>query len=283
MNSAGGSILRDIEANLRVEDTPPEIEPNTAHVSISISPAAIPFQNLRDTDVLQQIYDTFRSRFDPSTIKLPQGTTHLSESDLFFYLIQQKQPIYFRGGFINFGEDSIVPISTLVFSDQSLSAEVYGTTKQAEFICKKLAEILWRSAGRERKWSEISNLVDIVSYSTSVIVKLKHPMKEFLSDKFQDFLRIDIESESGYGREMGALGQQKFSNGSGNSVVTSLRQLELDVSVFDRTSGRQESCRIEIIPHSSHDHNKGRIKAMSELPYDRHVEMLTRLIKKCWP
>lgn len=279
MNDFTGSLRKDIEKTLIVEDTPPEITPNTSRVSINIDPAAVPVEIIKHVDVVKLIFETFRSSFDTSQISLPSGAEALSPQSIISHQISRNNVLIFKGGFVDYGDEGIISINHIAFGSQTLAAEVYGTTKQAEYICKRLGELLWLAVGRERKWSEISSAVNVVSYSTSTVVKLGFSPRALFSEKFERFIGEAIEGVGGFGRSMGSLGQ-KLSSSDDVSVIVSCRELDFEVSVFDGLSGSQESCKIHIIPDTKHDNNRETVKILSELPYDLHVEMVSYLINK---
>ena len=66
MHEEPGSLRRDIEASLTIEDTPAEVEPHTALVSINIDPSALPTEVLPHTDIVNKFFEVFRSTLDIS-------------------------------------------------------------------------------------------------------------------------------------------------------------------------------------------------------------------------
>ncbi|MCC5993326.1 MAG: hypothetical protein JJT99_12480 [Rhodobacteraceae bacterium] len=280
MNKHPSSLRKSIEESYYQEASPPEITAERATVRINIAPAALPTQVLAFVDVEKIIFDTFRSTLNRSRVSLPPEAANVNNKAIVQYLIQNDKPVVFSGGFDDRGETGFVNIVELGFGSQSIFARVYGTTGQAEVVCKQLLEKLWSATGLERKWRELVEYVNLVAYESSTKVDFGFPMKDFLSKVLNGFLSDEIERKEGFGARMGNIGQQPDRSDDSFLIVTSCRKLSLDVDVIDTLTGKSETSNIEIIPHTVFDHNRNLCKVQSELPFEDHVEMLQKLISK---
>ena len=278
MADTPNSLRKTIEELQVVEVSPPEISPVSAQVSININPVAIPFGILSYVDIEKLVYSSFYASFDPSSVDIPGETSQIPTSHIIRHLIQTGKIISFSGGYAPYAEGDLVVIEKLGFGQQTIFAKVRGTTKQAEYICKKLAEVLWEAVDRPIRWNELSKHVHIVSYETSARVDMGRSVKNLFSKGFLSFLNNKLGGESGFGHVMGNLGQYKTPDDRTFSIVTSVKALQIEISIFDPVSGKQEECTIEVIPDTTFDHNGRYYKVQSELPYDKHVEMLSELI-----
>lgn len=285
MNELPHHLKQDIEdADLSVEETPREIEPHSALVRLSMNPAAIPHATLAHVELEQAIFSEFRGHYDRSTVSLPQaaepnGALSPSNSELIRYQISHDNLVSFEGGYAQYGDDT-VSISTLGFGSQTILAHVNGTTRQAEHICKKLAELLWHTVGIERKWSEISRFTMMATHQTSTVVDLGFPQLEFYSKGFREFLLNEIEGAGGLGQHLGMIGARSANWRDDVMVKAAFRNVLVDLSIIDVASGDHETSVLEIIPDTRADINRNRVKVMSELPFDLHVEMVNNLIKR---
>lgn len=279
MNNNPSSLRKSIEESQTMERSPPEISPVRATVKINIAPVAIPFSVLKHVNLEQLIFEAFKSTFDRTSMNLPPSGPAVSTTDLLNHVIDTEKIAKFSGGYAAFSDDSIVSIQRMGFGSQTLFATVSGTTKQAEFICKKLLELLWNAVGRDRRWAELNEYVNLVGYETSSKVDLGINGKQLFSSKFQEFLANDIGGSDGFGVKMGDLGQSTRIESADLIVVSSCKMVQIEIGIFDSISGKHEACSIEFIPDTTFDYNRTIFKAQSELPYDQHVRMLEKLIE----
>lgn len=277
-----GSLRKELEASLSVEATPSAITPSSALVSINIDPSVMPVEMIKtvSSQLLETVELEFKSSLDTSAVKLPQGIQSVNARDLVDHFISNDNLVPFKGGLVPFRDDHTIHIRNMAFGSQTLLADVFGTTNQAEYICKKLAELLWRLVGHERKWGELVDDVNIVSYQTSTVVDLGFSLSELLNPLFLQFLESEIAGVDGLGRRMGPIGQQNRNDGSEFVVSTSLQELDIRVGVFDPVSGEHDMHSINVIPDTKFDKGGGKVKIASALPFNLHVDVVEKLLEK---
>ena len=102
-----------------------------------------------------------------------------------------------------------VPIVNITVDYERVYVSVEGITELAEAVAYEVLELLWRSAGVERKSTELGQFVRLVGFVTSTRVDFGPLMNEFLGKRFQEALD---NSFVGKGRHAGANGSRSHRN-----------------------------------------------------------------------
>lgn len=277
------NLKSEIEKVILKEASPPQVSNSVCTVKINIQPSALPLKVVQHMPISTAMFETFRATFDHTKVRIPPGSNFSQVDDFIRYELSEDRVAIFHGGYLEVQEEdraALVSIENVAFGTQTLASTVNGTTAHALHICKVLAELLWSTIGRERKWGELSDQMALVSYSTSTTVDLEKNLMDLFSKEFVHFIKLDIEAKDGFGAKMGALGQSATISPNEIRAVASAKDLRLEVSLFDEISGHQEIVNMNIVPDTQHDVNRGRVKIYSELPFDLHVEMINNLIEK---
>ncbi|MEO1038971.1 MAG: hypothetical protein AAFX09_05450 [Pseudomonadota bacterium] len=275
-------LKQDIdEGTLSIEHSPSAIKPHLATVRLTMEPRSIPSEIIKHLPIAEKLFEKFRVMFDTSTIAMPPGTEMDGPVDRFIrYKLDEDQLVTFKGGYSAFGGEDFISIGILGFGRENIIAMVYGTTRQAEHLCKLLAEELWRICGTERKWSELSDCVQFASHITETEVDFGFSFDRFFAPGFNLFLREDIEGRDGLGRHIGIMGQRNPASREELIVRTAYKHIEMDIGLFDGVSGDSEQSFLRIRPSTRKDINRSLMSVSSELPFDQHVQMVERLISK---
>lgn len=277
------NIKSEIELALNKEFVPPEVTNPVCSVTVNIQPSAIPIKVLQHTNLAKTLFDEFNTIFDTSKVRIKPGVKYETTDDLLRHQIAEGDLVAFEGGYLEIQEadqTTLIPILKVAFGEQTLYAEVRGTSTQALHICKVLAVLLWKAIGKDRTWVDLSKYINLISFATSTTVDLGASPTEFFSSGFRDFILEDLEGAQGYGKFMGGLGQSSLIEKERLYVTASLQDLTINVAVFDKVSGRHEQYKINIIPDTVFDNNRSKVKIFSALPFDKHRDMIVRLIEK---
>lgn len=284
-------LLREIETSLALESSTADftvpIRAHAATVAFNIEPEAIPIKTLRPNVVISKIAEEYSSRLNMSSILAlipPDARPNLSEEAALAISLANDRSVVFEGGWLRLDTlDRVTPIAQFGFGEQNLSAAVSGSTEEAEYLCKRMLLLLWHSAEIERKWSEFEELVEITSYRTSTVVDMGLPLSNLLHPSLTDFLKSEVEEPGTFGSEMGTFASKKERVSSDPIAVAHCREIDIRVSLFDGVSGDHEECLVNILLHSRTDANRSRVKFMTELPSQKHREMVTALVKAMAP
>lgn len=279
-------LKRDIDdADFQVEESPDRIKPHHAIARFTVEPQSIPLQTLQYVALSQPFFEEFRAIFDRNSVSLPQDVKApegalTTDALIHHQLFSSDRVALFSGGYINLGQDIIVPIRNVGFNSETLVAEVFGTTRQAETVCKKLGELLWRVTGTDRRWSELSEFVQIASHTTTTRVDLGFGFSKLYSAGMRSFIKDCIEGGESLGKEMGLIGQRSPEARDDFIVTTAFETVDLKVAIYDKVSGEHEVTAIRIAWDTRKDINRNLTKITSELPFERHVVMVNQLIQR---
>jgi hypothetical protein len=261
-------------------------EPRNAKVVWNIHPDAIPRNTINAQRLIDGVTKLFGSRFDPSELMklIPQGVSRdsLSASSLIQMAIDAERLVTFVGGIVKFPDlGRITPIDRLTFGQQTIAATVVGTTDEASLIAKQLCLELWRAAGQDRSWNELSAYVERQTFTTATAVDFGFPLSRLLDPRLSSFLAGELVGESDLGRLMGiqeadskrqALGMKE------KILIPYCHQIRLKVAVIDSVSGRAEDADLDFMIYARTEANRGRVLVQSELPSDKHAELVQRVV-----
>lgn len=171
-----------------------------------------------------------------------------------------------------------VPIRNIYIDFEKVIVRVQGITTLAEAVAYEILEVLWRSAGVERKYSELEDLVRLTTYATATTVDLGESARHLLGGRF---LRYFQESFAAGGKFTGAFGSRSHRHDfkPPSNVVSSvtLDELHLQVSRFDIDTGTSYTGTLRFSVKTRDDHGTGRMLVASHLPYSDHVALLGAL------
>ena len=168
-----------------------------------------------------------------------------------------------------------VPIRHVYIDFEKVFVAVQGITSLAEAVAYEVLELLWRSAGVERKYSEIQESVTLVSYATRTRVDFGDAAAQLLAPKLVDYLTSGFSKGGPFA---GAFGDRSHRHGFKPypEVATSvtLDELHVQVSQFNMATGASYKGLLKFSVTSVDDHGTGRLVVASHLPYEEHVALL---------
>ncbi|MEV0410974.1 hypothetical protein AB0I68_09235 [Streptomyces sp. NPDC050448] len=274
------SLLEEVEKSVSAELERAQglIIPDWASVAINIEPSAIPRETADPRRIIEVIEREFNCTYDIS--KVAAINPQVPDITALAHEIKTDQIVHFNGGWIQYrGLDRVTMIDNFSFGQQTLAATVKGTTEEASYVCGRLASLLWEAAGVPRKWDEIAPLAEAHAYRTSTMVDLGIPLLSLLSPTFHEFM-MKFCSPNGDAKSMGSFGSRTAKYNFTPLAVAYCREIDLQIALFDETSGVQEECTFNLLLHSRPDANRSRVKVMSELESSKHSDVVLALIKK---
>ena len=261
-------------------------EPRAAKVIWNIHPDAIPKNTINVQKLIDGVSRLFSSRFDPSELMklIPTGAARetLTAANLVQMAMDADRLVSFIGGIVKFPDlGRITPIERLSFGPQTVATTVIGTTDEAVLVAKQLCLELWRSTGQERTWNELAPYVERHTFSTTTAVDFGFPLSRMLDPRLSAFLSGELIAENGLGRLMGiqeaeSRRQQQISKDK--MVIPYCHRISMKVAVVDSVSGRAEDNDLEFMIYARTDANRSRMLAQSELPSDKHAELVQRIV-----
>lgn len=255
-----------------------------AEVRYTIEPVMLPFSQM-DFDVfckrLKEKYNvTFKKPTLPkSLLKLTQddeiGTAQaqdLISSDL------PTEELEFVEGRLPVGTDDFVPIRSITFNSESVHVVVRGNSKVADLIVKEVVEELWASTGMPKRWDSIKPMVQMISYGTATKVNFGFPIERMLSSDVATFLNKEfIEGKRFASCMVARSARDSFKPPSDTFSMWTIQDLHLFLHVFNKVNGRPERSQFRLLVRSKDETGTGIVAAVSELPFDEHVECLSML------
>lgn len=255
-----------------------------AAVQMNIEPDAIPRETADPRQVISVLKSEFSTTFDSRDVlrRLPPGFAGpVDPAEALAIVIENDELARFRGGWLKLDTlDRVTPIVSLTFGQQSVAAEVAGSSTEALYLCQRLLLLLWQAAGVNVQWGDLKDKTEMISYTTATIVELPIPLLELLNPAVQQFLSEDVSAAGGFGPDMGIFRSRRETFGAEPEVVAYCHEIDVRCVVTDPTSGESDECRMLFLLHSRGDANRARVKISSELHSDQHTEMVTRLVSR---
>lgn len=255
----------------------------SALVRYVIDPMFLPREQIDLIAFSHRLRELFGLRLDTSGIrKIIQGRgAGVGEDDLARLIQEQKFDFDFEYGMLHIPHpERATPISRLTISREAIAASVIGSTPEAEWVAQRAAEELWKTAGAPKKWAEVAPHIQLVKYITTTNCRFGVDLLDIFSERFKTFIGSSIEAPESLGCYMGThpLPDAEIKCPKGDlSVVCRPRTVEFLVMVFDRVSGRQETCQLEFDVKTISELGRQAIRIRSDLDSDRHSQLVHSL------
>jgi len=265
------------------------VRPIVARVDLSVEPVAIPLESIDLTTVIRLMQQELGSRLDkkrllsriPSELQVPG---EISTDEIVRSIVDGGAVLPFMGGILRLpAVGRRTTINQIGIGSQQVSSLVAGTTDEALYVAQRACLLLWAAAGVEMTWDEFSKNVGAMSFSCETDVELGFSLVDLCSPAMRAFLDEDISGANGFGKEMGLrpsdstyAAEQK----AGLRAVHWCNQLEIGITLHDGVSGRSEECKMFLSVHERSKANRGWLKIVSELPSEKHVQLVQALIRR---
>lgn len=252
--------------------------------SLVLDPQAVPLR-YADPDTLLSLIDSYYS----ATLESPDlgaliRSTSFESVQAMPFAERLKRAWALTDGNIQFENGKLptkygfVPIRSIYIDFEKVIVSVAGITSLAEAVAYEVLELMWRSAGVERRYSEIEDAVRLVSYATVTGADFGDSANRVLGDTFRGSLTREFSQG---GQFAGAFGSRSHRNNfkPSTNVVSSvtLDELHIQVSQFDRDTGASYTGLLKLSVRAKDDHGSGRMTIASHLPYEEHVALLGTL------
>jgi hypothetical protein len=262
------------------------IATDQAEVAYTIEPVMLPFA-LMDFDAFQNaLRDKYRLSFHrpslpASLIGMGQGDTKIGAPQVRDLLDEDKllsDTLEFTDGRFPVGRDDFVPIRSVTLNRETIHVVVQGNSKVADLVVKEVAEEIWTGTGSPKRWDDIRSMVQMISYGTATKVKFGMQLEEFLSPGIRSYIDQECVSGKRYASGMTSRSaRDNFQPPSKTSVVWTLDDIKILFHVFNTVNGRSERAQFRFVVRSRDEEGTGIFAAVSELPFDEHVECLVQL------
>lgn len=262
------------------------LEPYNARVNINIHPNALPRASVNPTRLLEGVGKLFGSRLNSEDLlrQLPDNIPResINPVSLVQMAFETDRPLRFKGGLVRFPDiGRITSIEELGIMREYVYATVTGTSDEALYVAKQLALEVWKAAGLERQWSDLAQYVERQSFDTSTIVDLGFPLSKFLNPKIVALLTSDLIDTNGLAREMGALPTDPVRKKrilDTRNIVPHCRDIGLRFVINDTVSGFSEEIAMGFVIYSTYEANRSRVIVSSELPSDKHGQLVVKFV-----
>ncbi|NUK57932.1 hypothetical protein HRW10_11645 [Streptomyces lunaelactis] len=207
---------------------------------------------------------------------------HMCTDDALKELMRAKDSdvvIRFEGGKFPIQYD-FVPLLSMEFNFESITARVAGQSVVADVVAKEFAEMIWTSCGVTKRWDKISEKLQMIAYATATKINLGFPLEELLSNSVRIFLKEQALAGNKFAAEMGTLSARHSFGKSGNvSVVSFVDEIHIAFKKFDQETGRSEDNLMRFSVTARDEYGTGIVNVSSHLSYGQHVEFLEQLRK----
>jgi hypothetical protein len=255
-----------------------------AEFTVALDPQAVPLRYADPDILLRLMAEQYNATFESpdlgalireTSIQAVQG---MDESDLL------RRAWKLGGASVEFKDGRLptkygfVPIRHVYIDFEKVFVAVQGITSLAEAVAYEVLELLWRSAGVERKYSEVEQSVRVVSYATRTRVDFGEAASQLLGEKLNRFLPAALSKG---GQFAGTFGDRSHRHNfkPAPEVVTSvtLDELHIQVAQFNIGTGASYTGMLTFSSTAKDDHGTGRLAVASHLPYEEHVQLLAAL------
>lgn len=177
-----------------------------------------------------------------------------------------------------------IEIGRIEINREVILANVTGHTEYAELVVREVFETLWSSVGIEKSWDsdETQRNIQQKRFGTSTLVDLGFDLIKLLRQDLASWL----EDNTVGGCELGPAMMARSSNdslGPRTDVVTRLAadEIHLRFSSFDMRTGYPEASFVRVIVPTKDLYGMGKVIVTSEMPLDKHFELVQGIITAC--
>ncbi|MFF1338116.1 hypothetical protein ACFVYT_09415 [Streptomyces sp. NPDC058290] len=249
-------------------------------------PMGLPFTEIDPTDLAHRMEDTYGSTVGPIDLgPLLQQTgreelAKISMDDALKRLVKLQNGhvvLRFAGGKFPVKYD-FVPLISTVIDFESILVRASGTSSVAELVGQEVAEMVWASAGAEKRWTEIQSKLQLVGYATATKVDLGFPVEKLVSADLDKFFTEQVLAGEKFA---GAMGDRSYRHNYRPSREffgnVHLDELHMRVKKYDPLTGDSDTFMVKFSVMARGDYGRGLVRITSELPYDTHVHFVKLL------
>ena len=253
-------------------------------VSYTFDPSALPYKHVDAIRLNSEIESRYGSQleadFSPLLSSMDEKDFGLLGQDERLQKLTKtsKSSLQWSGGRFPLRDD-FVGINLIFINRERIVVSVSGVSQVAETIAKEIIEIMWSISGSKKTYADVEKLLQLKAFTTQTRLLLGFGPERLLNKSLINFLNAQLASGANYAASMGKI-KQNYTFDSSLSAVVSLDDLTIRVAKFDAISGYYEPCEIQFSVTAQSDYNTGRILAITEMPYEEHVELLENLFKE---
>jgi hypothetical protein len=169
-------------------------------------------------------------------------------------------------------------IKSLSFNYESIHVNVGGVGEVAELVVADAAEMVWASTAVAKRWTEIKQGVQLISYGTATYVDLGFPFEDLLHNDLNKFFKAQVIDGTKYASAMGAYSiRNSFKKTPSISAIYGLDDLTIKVFLFNTITGRSESVQIRFSVTSKDTIGTGIVLVVTEMPFETHINFIDTL------
>ncbi len=188
------------------------------------------------------------------------------------------EDLTFVQGRLAIGPDDVVAIRQISMNSESVHVAVTGDSKVADLVVKEVVEELWASTGIPKRWDSIYPSVQMIRYGTATKVDFGVHLEEFLSVGCRSFITSQVlDGKNFAARSVARSARDKFQPPPNTLATWTLDDLKLVFHVFNRVNGRAENSQFRLSVSTRDEEGTGIFIAISEMPFDEHVECMRAL------
>lgn len=255
-------------------------------VHLVIHPEILPYKHVNPKELIELLEDEYNLTLDisgcsPDIFRSAEIGINTPEKIVNFLLKQDRFMLSFSDGRFFVQKNSFVPINSIRFTYESITANVRGDTFIAEVLIQEVFELLWKISGVQKRWQDqdVQRSIQVKSYGTTTKTQLPKKLIELLSKSVGKFLHENLSSGQKFGAAMmGKSAYNDFKPYEDVISVVDIDELHLKVNNFDRNIGRSSPAIIRISLTSKDEFSRGIASISSEMVYEDHKAFIQGLI-----
>ncbi|MGW2486860.1 hypothetical protein ACWCV9_06515 [Streptomyces sp. NPDC001606] len=256
----------------------------TTSVVINMDPSMLPLSQVEPEIFLRQVEDKFKLGLKP-----PQVLSNLQEEfaeagslpkEKVLAIALREEAVSLEAGRVPVGQNVIVPIEMVKINDENISALVSGHTEVAEYVTAEIFEMMWFAAGAPKRWEspEVQESIQLKSYGTVTRVDLGCSLNSLLAPQTLHYLEQNLATGGRFAGEMMSKSAADNFTASPDIVSTfAVDEIDMKVNLFNTRTGRSETANVKLSVMSRDDLNRGLCDVLTQLPIDKHSELVRGL------
>lgn len=254
-------------------------------VVYTVDPSAIPYSNCEAGVFIEllesklglsaKLPDVDLSRMQ----QLGMKTSDLDLNELYSAIFKSDEPrISFTNGKYTDGSSGDYIISHAIMGSENIAVEVQGETEICEKVCSIIYDSFSSAAGLKSNWSTVQSQIAMKSYRTRTESFIGNSTNMLLNPIISRIFDENLEMGAKFGAKMMSRSKyDEFEPAQDVVSIWSLNEVNVRVSTFNKTTGRNESANINIDVRAKDDIGRGVVIVHSELPYEDHLSFTDML------
>jgi hypothetical protein len=254
-------------------------------ITYTFRPSALPFRQMDPQAFIHALKDAYRltvDRLDLSPL-LEQITIqelgHLDEREVLDHLVRAPRGSLrlSTGKFAQRSE--FYPIKFVTVDFESISVQIAGPTVIAETIARDVAEMMWAAVGVTKQWPAIEPALMLIAYGTTTRVLLPDNSNLLLNPGLRNFLETSLNQGPTFARDFAGKPAPSGEPRGAIHAVPCFDSLSIRIGVLNLATGYDAEASLDFDVSATSDHGSGRVMVTSQLPYERHVALLDKLVQ----